>query len=223
MQGNVVARIAFDLDGTLIDSVADIHAAVADVLQDNGITPLDLPTIVSFVGNGLPHLVGLVIKRVGLDMNRHATLTQAVLDRYNRDSTSHTCLYPGVRDALEQLKSAGHSFGLCTNKPEGPARAIVQHLDLGPFECIVGGDTFPERKPQPGPLKATFAALQNGPMLFVGDSEVDAETAQNAQVPFLLYTEGYRKSAVSDIPHHAAFSHFDQLPSCVLECLSPRQ
>ncbi|MEP3845189.1 MAG: HAD-IA family hydrolase [Paracoccaceae bacterium] len=223
MQGGVVARIAFDLDGTLIDSVADIHAAVTDVLQGNGIEPLDLTTILSFVGNGLPHLMYLVVERLGLDMDRHAALSQSVLDRYNQHATSHTRLYPGVRGALEKLASAGHSLGVCTNKPEEPARSVVQHLDLGPFECIVGGDTFPERKPQPGPLKATFAALKGGPMLFVGDSEVDAETAQRAQVPFLLYTEGYRKTAVSEIPHHAAFSHFDQLPSCVLDCLSPRQ
>ena len=114
--------------------------------------------------------MSLVIERLGLDMDRHAALSQSVLDRYNQHATSHTRLYPGVRDALEQLASAGHSLGVCTNKPEEPARSVVQHLDLGPFECIVGGDTFPERKPQPGPLKATFAALKGGPMLFVGDS-----------------------------------------------------
>lgn len=215
-----MARIVFDLDGTLIDSVADIHAAVADVLLANNVPPLDVPTIQSFIGNGLPHLVSLVIKRVGLDIERLEELSSQVLARYNEHSTHATGIYPGVRTALVRLKEDGHRFGLCTNKPEAPARAIVEALEIGPFECLVGGDTFPERKPHPRPLNETFSALGAGPMIYVGDSEVDAETAQRAGVPFLLYSEGYRKTEVSDIPHHGVFAHFDQLPDCVTRCVN---
>jgi phosphoglycolate phosphatase len=70
-------------------------------------------------------------------------------------------------------------------------------------------------KPDPTPLRAAFAAMGEGPMLYVGDSEIDAETALAARAPFLLYTGGYRTTPVADLPHHAAFGDFALLPGIV--------
>ena len=71
------------------------------------------------------------------------------------------------------------------------------------------------RKPDPAPLLAALARAGSGTRVFVGDSEIDAQAARAANVPFLLYTEGYRKSPVGDLPHRAAFSDFSQLPDLV--------
>ena len=209
------ARIVFDLDGTLIHSAPDIHTACARMLQEEGIAPLDLATITSFVGNGLPHLVKLVIEATPLDMADHAALSQRVLDHYNAVSGDLTRPYDGVLAAVDQLAAQGHRLGVCTNKPEGPARDILHKTGLDRFDCVIGGDSLPQRKPDPAPLLKAFQALGDGPVLYVGDSEVDAETAHRAEVPFLLFTEGYRKAAVDTLPHRDRFDDFTQLPRLV--------
>ena len=127
-----------------------------------------------------------------------------------------TTLYPGVLDALQSLQASGAALGLCTNKPLAPAQAILRHFGLSPlFAAILGGDSLPVRKPDPEHLHATARALGRATVIFVGDSEVDAETAQAAGLPFVLFTEGYRKAPTDQIPHHAAFSTWADLPNAV--------
>ena len=210
-----MSAIVFDLDGTLIDSAPDLGAAVNRMLATEGLPPLDQPTIISFIGNGLPRLVELSMAASDIDMNRHAELTDIVLQDYTANSGVLTCLYPGARDILQGLHAAGHILGLCTNKPAKPAQDILDHFGLSPlFSAVIGGDSLAQRKPHPAPLTATFDALgQTG--LYVGDSEVDAETAQRAGTPFALFTEGYRKSPVTDLPHDWAFDSFANLPGIV--------
>jgi phosphoglycolate phosphatase len=121
-----------------------------------------------------------------------------------------------VPAALTALAAAGHRMAICTNKPYGPTLAVLRHLGLfGHFAAVIGGDSLPQRKPDPAPLHETVRLLGGGPVLFVGDSEVDAETAINAGIPFLLYTEGYRKAPVADLPHAAAFDDFAALSALV--------
>jgi phosphoglycolate phosphatase len=92
----------------------------------------------------------------------------------------------------------------------------MDHLGLTPFfPTILGGDSLAVRKPHPDHLHATARALGRGQSVFVGDSEVDAETALAARVPFLLFTEGYRKAPVSALPHAARFARFSDLPALV--------
>lgn len=205
-------HLVFDLDGTLIDSAPDIHAAVARMLVDEGQAALDLAVVTSFIGHGLPKLVERVIGRVGLDMGQHPRLTKATLDHYTAASSDLTRPYPGVVAALEGFLQAGHAMALCTNKPEAPARAILRDLGLERFfRVVIGGDSLPVTKPDPAPLHACIAALGGGATVYVGDSEVDAATAAAARVPFALFTEGYRKTPVADLPHEVAFADFAQL------------
>ncbi|WP_170587855.1 phosphoglycolate phosphatase [Ruegeria arenilitoris] len=214
----MTAAIVFDLDGTLVDSLADIAAAANRMLADQGHAPLPEETIQGFVGNGLPKLVERVILHCGLNIERHSELTQVTLNQYSQASSAMTRPYPGVKDALQRLRAADIALGVCTNKPEAPARHILEVLDLAQFfDVVIGGDTLKSRKPDPAHLSATFEALgTNDARVFVGDSEVDAETAQRAQVPFLLYSEGYRKSPVSELPHLASFDDFARLPDLAL-------
>lgn len=211
------AAIVFDLDGTLVDSLADIAAAANRMLADQGLAPLPQETIRGFVGNGLPKLVERVMAHCDMDMNRHGKLTQATLRHYTAATSAQTRPYPGVQEALEALRQAGMPLGLCTNKPEAPARHILQALNLEPyFGAVIGGDSLPVRKPDPDHLRAAFDTLGQHPVrIFVGDSEVDAETAQRANVPFLLFSRGYRKSPVSQIPHHSTFEDFRDLPQLI--------
>lgn len=210
------AAIVLDLDGTLIDSAPDIHAAAARMLGEFGHAPLPLAQVQGFIGNGAPKLVARVMATVGADAGDHATWFARFLHHYEADPATLTRPYPGVPEALEALSAAGHAMGLCTNKPEAPARAILAQLGIDRhFAAVVGGDTLGVTKPDPRPLAHLLAALPQGPRLYVGDSEVDAETARAAGVPFALFTEGYRKSPVSALPHDMAFSHFGDLPALV--------
>ena len=208
------STIIFDLDGTLIHSVPDMHAAVNALLVEESAQPLDEATVQSFVGNGLPKLVERVIGAAGLDMARHQELSDRTLAFYNRENGARTHPYPGVSELLDGLSARGAALGICTNKPEAPAHHILEHLGLARrFPVIVGGDSLEKRKPDPEPLLHTMRALGSdaAQTLYVGDSEVDAETAERAGLPFALYTRGYRKSPSEDFETILAFDHFDEL------------
>lgn len=199
--------IVFDLDGTLADSAPDIRAVASAVLEAEGVTGLSLAEARAFMGNGAPVFVQRMIAARGLpgDAATHARLLDAFLSRYD-NALGLTRLYPGAAGALAALAAAGHVLGLCTNKPERPTRTLLAHLGLAEtFSAIVCGDTLPARKPDPAPLRHCLAVLGAPRGFFVGDSEVDAETAARAGLPFVLFTGGYRRAPVSAIAHAAAF------------------
>lgn len=208
--------VVFDLDGTLIDSAPGIARAVAAALQNAGRPPLPAATIRDFVGEGVPRLIDKVMAAAGLgaDPANHAALLAAFRSAYDADPAAATELYPGVADLLPRLVAQGYALGLCTNKPETPSRAILDAFDLsGLFGAVVGGDTTRARKPDPAPLRAAFAGLGAAGGVFVGDSAIDAAAARAADIPFALFTEGYRREPVAALPHDWALSDFSQLPA----------
>lgn len=208
------AAILFDLDGTLIDSAPDLHAAAARMLEAEGQPPLSPNQIRAFIGNGVPKLVERIIGAADMDMADHGRLTEAFLDHYNANPTQLTRVYPDVMATLDALCERGFAMGLCTNKPEAPARAIVEHFGMDRYlEVIIGGDTLATKKPDPEGLMAAYNQLGGTARLYVGDSEVDAEAAGRADVLFALFTKGYRKSPVGAIPHNFAFEQFNALPA----------
>jgi phosphoglycolate phosphatase len=208
--------IVFDLDGTLIDSAPDIHAAVAAMLAAEGRPPLPLATVTAFIGNGVPVLVARVIAATGLPAGDHARLTEAFHAAYEADPVRLTQPYPGVRAALDAVRADGLALGICTNKPEGVTRDILARLGLAHvFGAVVGGDSLPVRKPDPAGLLACFGQLGAAGGLYVGDSEVDAETAERAEVPFGLFTRGYRRGPAEAMRAAFAFDDFAHLPDLV--------
>ncbi|MGB2357890.1 MAG: HAD hydrolase-like protein, partial [Paracoccaceae bacterium] len=145
--------VVFDLDGTLIDSAPDIHAAVNKMLTAEGYDTLDLPTVTSFIGNGLPKLVERVMKTLGLPMEMHADLCTKVMVHYTDPSDFLKQPYPGVLGALKCLKAQGTALAICTNKPFDAAQADLDFLGMADFfDAMVGGDTLPVKKPDPAPL-----------------------------------------------------------------------
>lgn len=212
--------VIFDLDGTLIDSAPDIHAASNAVLAEHGFAALDLPQVRGFVGRGVAHLVDCLLAASGADPQGalHAPMVAAFSARYE-EAVALTEVYPGVPEALGALAAAGYPLGICTNKPLAPTRAVLAHLGIGGFfDTVIGGDSLSVRKPDPAPLRHAVDRIGRARAIFVGDSEVDAETARAAGLPFLLFTAGYRKTPVQDLPHSAAFSAFAQLPGLVAAC-----
>lgn len=210
-----MARIVFDLDGTLIDSAPDIGAVANKTLAARGLEPITLAQTREFVGNGASVFIDKMRAVRGIDQSEHATILAEFMVHYET-AVDLTEPYPGVIGALETLRSKGHRLGICTNKPFSPTMAVVRHLELERFfDVILGGDSLDVRKPDPAPLIKCFTDLGEGKRIYVGDSDVDAATAQAARVPFLLFTEGYRKAPISELPHDHAFSDFATLVDLV--------
>jgi len=210
-------NIVFDLDGTLIDSAPDIQAVANKVLLTEGLQGLSIEETRRFVGEGAAVFVERMMGA------RNITQSEADFSRLHDTFLSHyshavdkTVLYPGVEETLALLKKQGHRLGLCTNKPEAPARAVVAHLKLTEyFDAFVAGGMTDTRKPDPQMLLLAVDRLGGGSTVYVGDSEIDASTAERADIPFALFTEGYRKSPVSLLHHQWAFSEFRQLADII--------
>lgn len=215
-----MARIVFDLDGTLIDSAPDICGIANALMAEEGLEPITLEQARGFVGMGAAVFVTRLRNARDIPDAEQERLLAAFKGRYN-DAVELTVPYPGVEGALRALRDAGHRLGICTNKPISPSRAVLKHLSLDQyFETVWGGDSLPQHKPDPSPLHAAFDALGDGDKIYVGDSEVDAQTAQSASVPFFLFTEGYRKAPLSELPHTAHFSQYDAFLNLVQEFLA---
>lgn len=210
-----MAGIVFDLDGTLIDSAPDLHCIANKILQQEDCEPITLTQAREFVGNGASVFVQRMRAVSDLPDTEHKRILAEFLEQYEH-ATQLTKPYPGVVDTLSELKTAGHSLGICTNKPVTPSHTILRYLGLDTmFDTVWGGDSLPVHKPDAAPLIAAFNALPPNLKVYVGDSEVDASTAKSAGIPFLLYTEGYRKTAVDEIPHAASFSDYAQLKELI--------
>ena len=209
--------IVFDLDGTLIDSLPDLHAVANRVLDEEGLPPQTMERVRSFIGRGVPWLVGQLLKASGRPAEgaQHDRMVASFEDHY-MTATSLTNPYPGVEEALAALRASGHRLGLCTNKSVKPTGVVLDHLGLAQhFDAVIGGDTLALRKPDPAPVRAAVEALGGGPAIYVGDGEADEAAAHAAGLPFVLFTQGYRHTPVEDLAHEAAFSDYADLPALI--------
>jgi phosphoglycolate phosphatase len=214
-------NIVFDLDGTLIDSAPDIQAVASLILGRLGKDDLSLTETRSFIGQGAAVFVSkmMAARQVEETPQQHVQLLEAFVEQYEF-AVDRATYYPGVVATLNALKSAGHSLGLCTNKPELPARAVMRHMGMESFfDAFIAGGMIDSRKPEPAMLLQVISDLGGAPALYVGDSEVDAETAQRADIPFALYTNGYRKTPVGEMHKDWAFEDFSELPAIVQAAL----
>lgn len=207
--------IVFDLDGTLVHSAPDIRAGVNEVMSMRGLPFFGIDEVIAMIGNGLPTLCERVRVARGLPDSEADKLFAEISIAYTAVNGIESELYDGVSVALDALAQRGHPLGVCTNKPNAPARDVLTRFGLSDrMQALVGGDDLSVKKPDPAHLAAVFDAL-GGRGVFVGDSEIDADTAQNLGVPFLLFTNGYRKSPEDALHKTAAFARFEELPGLI--------
>jgi phosphoglycolate phosphatase len=211
--------ILFDLDGTLIDSAADLRAALNKMLAAFGREPLPLPDVIGMIGNGVPTLVkrGLAA-RPGEPVD-HAEAMARFDAAYDAAPMELTRVYPGVFETLDRLKATGVAMGVCTNKHADSARHILAELGLAPyFTELVAGDSLPFRKPDGRVLTETLKrlGLPVADAWMIGDSEVDAATAESAGMDFVLLTYGYHHGPVDKIPARHRLDRFADLVQVLL-------
>ncbi|MBG0846276.1 phosphoglycolate phosphatase [Pseudomonas chengduensis] len=195
--GELPRLVMFDLDGTLIDSVPDLAAAVDRMLVELGRAPAGVEKVHDWVGNGARVLVRRALAG-GLD---HAAVGEAeteealarFLDIY-ADCHNLTALYPGVHELLEALSTAAVELAVVTNKPERFVAPLLEQVGLGGyFRWIIGGDTLPQQKPDPAALLQVMrlAGVEAAQSLFIGDSRNDVLAARAAAVPCIAVSYGY--------------------------------
>lgn len=211
--------VIFDLDGTLIDSLPSLTRAANVLLANHGLPPVTAAVVNGFIGHGERVFIERLIAATGLAPEDFDALLEAYIPIY-KIAALETVLMPGVPAALERLKSDGMQLGLVTNKPRAPLIPTLETVDLTRFfDVILAGDDLSRRKPDPEPLYEAMRVLGADRCIYVGDSDVDAETARRAGQVFVLYTEGIRTVPVEDIPHDVAFNDYAMLPA-ILERLT---
>jgi phosphoglycolate phosphatase len=178
--------LVFDLDGTLIDSGADLCASVNAMLRHYGRPSLSQPVISAYIGDGAARLVSRSLGEPVDSGFLDAALTY-FLDYYREHKLDQTYVYPGVFPSLDSLRSepagAPRPMAVLTNKPIGPSLAICEALGLSPyFFRTYGGNSFVTKKPDPEGLLALIreAGVTPQETLMIGDSDVDILTARNA-------------------------------------------
>jgi phosphoglycolate phosphatase len=208
------ALVVFDLDGTLIDSAPDMHRAVNLMLAGLGCAPLSLPDIRSMVGDGASALIARALAARQCVTADPAEALALFLKHYEAEPATFTRTFPDVHATLERLRTHGLMLALCTNKPARLTGMILERLEIEQyFVRVIAGDSLPFRKPDPRALLAVLTGFDTptAATIMVGDSEVDAATAQAAGVPFILMTYGYHRGPIDGISSIATLDHFHEL------------
>ena len=181
--------LVFDLDGTLVDSAPDLHAALNLMLRERGHPALSLLQVKRMIGDGVPALVARALAASGADQRDAAKALPRFLELYEANAIRLTRPYPKVPETLASLRRRGYRTAICTNKPQRATLAVLRGLGLdGFFAAVVGGDALPVRKPDSGHLLGTLAMLgvSADVAVMVGDGENDAAVAKAAGVPVIL-------------------------------------
>jgi len=188
--------VIFDLDGTLVDTRADLTTAVNLMRADYDLPPLSLATVVSFVGDGMRNLVERALRDAS-----HPPLLDTAISSMRSHYAEHlldkTCLYPGVSDTLIAVRRLGYRLAVVSNKPVEFTKQICQDLHLASsFEVILGGDSCAKRKPDPAPLlnALEMAACAKQGSWMVGDNYTDVEAGIAAGLRICFCTYGFGKS-----------------------------
>ncbi len=209
--------VLFDLDGTLIDSLPDIAAALARLFGEEGLPPLLLEEVRPLVGDGAGVLVARAFERAGAE--RPADAFARFVSLYGEAVCVETRLYPGVAETLRALDAAGCKLAVATNKPEALARAILGELGIGAlFRSVAGGDSYSERKPHPDHLLNLLRDLEAAPAyaVMVGDSANDLQAARAAGLPVVLCRYGYSRDPVDGLGAERVIETFADLPAALV-------
>jgi phosphoglycolate phosphatase len=212
--------VVFDLDGTLVDSAPDIHAALDRLMAGQGRPGFARPEVTAMIGDG----VRVLVERAAAA--RDIAFSEALLARFTADYTAHaaeaTALFPGIAAALDGLAAAGWALAVCTNKPAAATAALLGALGLaGRFAAVGGGDSFPVRKPDPGHLLGTLRQAGGDPAaaVMIGDHRNDVAAARGAGLPCIFAGWGYGTPAMAGGAAATAATPADLLP--VLRDLLP--
>jgi len=189
-----IQAVFFDLDGTLVDSAADIMRAVNFALYDIGVDPVTNAQVRMWVGRGASRLIQCVRECRGIAQERHDELLTAFLKHYQDEVCVDSTVYAGVREFLDWCHEHKLHVACITNKPYASTLKLLKALNLlGDFSLILGGDSLEHRKPHPAPVLHALShfGVAAKHAVMIGDSRNDIEAAHAASVPCIAVRYGY--------------------------------
>jgi len=219
-----VKAIVFDLDGTLVDSAPDLHAAVNRLLARSGRPTLALDQVKGMVGDGVAKLVERALAATGGvpasgDVEGLAQWVSRYLDEYEGHGTDLSRAFPGVTKTLARFYDAGILMAVCTNKPQTATMQVLKGLELASyFDAVIGGDALDGvRKPDPRHLLGVIEALGVDPAqaVMVGDHANDLACGRAAGTPVVLCAYGYSATPVGTLGADAVIERFEDLPAVI--------
>ena len=190
--------VLIDLDGTLLDTVPDLAAAVNAMLADFGRPPLPTAQVAAYVGKGADVLVhrsltGALDGRA--DEAEFRRGKESFYGHYRRENGRQAVVFPGVREAIAFMRARGLALACVTNKPREFTHELLQRVGLDDFDVIVSGDDTLEKKPHPAPMLHACELLKIAPgeAAMVGDSENDVQSARAAGCHVIVVETGYNE------------------------------
>lgn len=210
------AIVGFDLDGTLLDTMADLGAALNHAIALDGREPIDAAHVRGLVGGGTRKMLARGLDLTGgvVADDRLETMLDALLRYYEENIAEHTRLYAGGLAMLDGLAERGVKLALVTNKLEHLAVKLLDHLELSHrFYTIIGGDTLGQgrAKPRPDLLHEMVARGGGGAAAYVGDTSYDTRAASAAGLPCVAVSFGFNDLPADELGASAVIGHFDEL------------
>jgi len=210
-----VQGVIFDLDGTLINSAADILQGMRMTLEQAGLGRLPADYVLDNLHDTCEGILRHIVADQGWDAPADFS---ALTDRYLANSRAlnlrHTQLYDGALEVLQTCRAAGLPMAIVTNKGHAGAVAATRKFGIfDMFDFITGSDTWAEAKPSPVPLLETIRILRLNveQCIYFGDTSIDAACAEAAGVRFVLHQAGYADKDLSGMPYHLAFNNWNEL------------
>ena len=184
----------FDLDGTLLDTLADLAGAANTMLQESGFPTHPDSAYVNFIGNGMAMLVTRALPENARDEATVTRCTERYRELYAEGWNKETAPYAGIPEALDQLEADGWSLGVVSNKPHEFTKLCIDHFFPGRFACVLGQRDHVPRKPDPAGLleAAEFLGASPEQAIYVGDSGVDVKTSIAAGIECIAVLWGFR-------------------------------
>ena len=211
------AALVFDLDGTLVDSLPDLQAALNGMLRGLARRELSADEVRGMIGDGSHALVGKALRATG-EVVDWENAHQRFLDFYEADPTRLSRLYPNVAATLRCLTEWGARLAICTNKQQAATVAVLDGFDITKyFEVIVGGDLVPFRKPDPRHLLTALEQLGASPneSVMIGDNENDHAAGRAAGTAVILMRYGYMRVSPATLAPDAWLDQFAGIPSAL--------
>ena len=207
-----IYTILFDLDGTIVDTAQDLMLAHNHVMKKFGHQEKKLSDIKSLAGKGAWVMMQRSFKKEINNEKIKKEMTKEFIDFYSKNINRESKPIKGIFEFLEWAKSNNISSAVCTNKQERLAVDLLKKIKLFDyFEYIAGCDTFEFNKPDPRHLTKVVEIIGGNlkKTLMVGDSEVDANSAHSANLPFVLVEDGYTEKTYDEIKHDVLIKNFN--------------
>lgn len=185
----------FDLDGTLLNTLDDLYLSMSHALEANGCPPRSKDEVRSFLGNGMKVLVHLCVPE-GSPAELEEAVSASFKPHYAEHCEDHTGPYDGVPELLERLRAAGVRLAVVSNKGDFAVQELIARQFPGTFDAVLGEceERGIRKKPAPDMVEAALERLgaSREGLVYIGDSEVDLETAKNVGCPCVICSWGFR-------------------------------